>query len=86
MRRERYIYRMVSLAVLGLVIGLIVGSAGTSAAAEQKVVKWNYQGQWGASEKENWAAEQMKLDPRHESVLSFVANPHFQSLSQKVSS
>jgi hypothetical protein len=39
MRRERYTFGMVSLAVLGLVVGLVIVSAGTSAATEQKALK-----------------------------------------------
>jgi TRAP-type C4-dicarboxylate transport system substrate-binding protein len=55
-------YSTIISAALALAVGLVLGSATPSKAAEP--VKLKFQGKWEGHEKQNWAAEQMKFADR----------------------
>ena len=60
--RKMVRYSTIISMVLALAVGVILGSAATSKAAEP--VKIKFQGKWEGHEKQNWAAEQMKFADR----------------------
>ncbi|MBN2058848.1 MAG: TRAP transporter substrate-binding protein DctP [Deltaproteobacteria bacterium] len=62
MKKSVIRYRVVFfLLVSAFLFGLVLGSTGTSEAAEDKAIELTFQGKWSGHEKENWAAEQLKL-------------------------
>ena len=54
-------YQVVLFVVFALVFGFILSNTKTLEAAEAKAMEITFQGKWEGHEKENWAAEQLKL-------------------------
>ena len=54
-------YEVVLFAVFALAFGFVLGSTKPLEAAGGNVIELTYQGKWSGHEKQNWAAEQLKI-------------------------